>query len=228
HTIIKKSKVIAGDIFQNIAFIHGNTFIAKDDFIKDYFKYKESEDVECLLRFACILLNNEPIHSYVHSIKNKDIQVPYIIELLEHKLPKSISAVLLPIIEFESSIEKFKIGSKFYKLNTELQKQCIDLYYSNDDWLQAIISHLIAKENKKDIDWDRINWKDLKSNNIADDVIDMRKMDETPIMAEIINYIKIKKDTTMFTMLDKITTLKKIDLFSNISSKDLYHVSQIT
>ena len=32
----------------------------------------------------------------------------------------------------------------------------------------------------------------------------------------------------MFTMLEKITTLKKVDLFSTISSKNLYHVSQIT
>jgi len=228
HTIIEKSKEIAGVIFQNIAFIYGKTFIAKDDFIKDYFKYKESEDVECLLRFACILLNNEPIHSYVHSIKNKDTQVPFIIEVIEHKLPKSISAVLVPIIEFESSVEKFDIGSKFYKLNTELQKQCIDLYDSNDDWLQAIISYLIAKEGKENIDLDSINWKNLEPNNIADDVIDMRKMDETPIMGKIKNYIKIKEDTAMFTMLEKITTLKKVDLFSNISSKNLYHVSQIT
>ena len=228
HTIIEKSKEIAGVIFQNIAFIYGKTFIAKDDFIKDYFKYKESEDVEYLLRFACILLNNEPINSYVHSIKNKDTQVPFIIEVIEHKLPKSISAVLVPIIEFESSVEKFDIGSKFYKLNTELQKQCIDLYDSNDDWLQAIISYLIAKEGKENIDLDSINWKNLEPNNIADDVIDMRKMNETLIMGKIKNYIKIKEDTNMFTMLEKITTLKKVDLFSNISSKNLYHVSQIT
>ena len=228
HIIIEKSQKIAKVIFQNIGFIYGNTFIAEDEFIKDYFKYKESEDVECLLRFACIILNNEPIDSYVHSIKNKDTQVPYIIELLEHKLPKSISTVLIPIIEFESSIEKFKHGSKFYKLNIELQKQCLHLYYSNDDWLQAIISYLIAKERKNNLDLDCINWEDLKSNNIIDDVIDMRKIEKNPITMKIINYINFKKDTTMFTMLDKITTLKKIDLFSNISSKDLYYVSQIT
>ena len=226
--VIEKSQVISGEIFQNIAFIYGNTFIAKDDFIKDYFNYKESEDIECLVRFSCILLNNDNIDSYVHSIQNKGTQVPFIIELIEHKLPKSISVVLVPIIEFESSIEKFDIGSKFYKLNTELQKQCVDLYYSDDDWLQAIISYLIVKEGKKDINLDNINWKDLIPNKIADDVIDMRKMNKTSIMEEIKDYIKNTEDTTMFTILDKITTLKKVELFSNISRKDLYHVSQIT
>ena len=227
-TIIKKSQELAGVIFQNITFIYKDTFIAKDDFIKDYFKYKESEEVECLLRFSCILLKDEPIDSYVHSIKNKDTQVPFIIEVIEHKLPESISSVLVPIIEIESSIEKFDIGNKFYKLNTELQKQCIALYDSKDDWLQAITSYLLAKEGQEDINLDRINWENLQPNNIADDVIDMRKMEQTFIVGKIKNYIKIKEDTTMFTMLEKIATLKKIDLFSDISSKILYHVSQIT
>ena len=54
HIIIEKSQKIAKEIFQNIGFVYGNTFIAEDDFIKDYFKYKESEDVECLLKFFLI------------------------------------------------------------------------------------------------------------------------------------------------------------------------------
>ena len=224
-TIVKECFRI---IFQNIAIIYEDTFIAKDDFINYYFKYKESDEVECLLRFSCILLNDEPIDSYVHSIKNKDTQVPFIIEVIEHKLPEAISVVLVPIIEIESSTEKFEIGNKFYKLNTELQKQCIDLYGSNDDWLQAITSYLIAKEGNEDYNSDDIIWENLAPNNIADDVIDMRRIKQTPILGEIKNYIKLQEDTTMFTVLERITTLKKIDLFSNIPSKILYHVSQIT
>ena len=226
--IINKSREIAGIIFQNIAFIYEDTFLAKDDFIKDYFKYKEFEEVECLFRFACILLPNEPINSYIHSIKNKDSQVPFIIEIIEHKLPKSISSVLVPIIEIELSVEKFDIGNKFYKLNTELHNQCIDLYDSNDDWLQAITSYLIAKEGEENIISDSINWENLEPNIIADDVIDMRRFNQNPIFGKIKNYIKLQEDETMYTMLEKITTLKKIDLFSNIPSKILYHVSQIT
>ena len=227
-SIIKKSQKIAGVIFQNIAFVYEDTFIGKDDFIKDYFKYKEFEEVECLLRFACILLRNEPIDSYIHSIKNKDTQVPFIIEVIEHKLPQQISKVLIPIIEIESSIEKFGIGSQFYKLNTELQTQCIDLYDSNDDWLQAITSYLIAKEGGENINSNSINWENLEPNIIADDVIDMTRFDETPLLGKIKNYIKVQEDKTMFNMLEKITILKKVDLFSNIPSKILYHVSQIT
>jgi hypothetical protein len=226
--IIKRSREIAGIIFQNIAFTYKDTFIAKDAFINDYFKYKESEEVESLLRLACILLSDEPIDSYVHSIKNKDNQVPFIIEVIEHKLPKLISSVLVPIIEIESSTEKFDMGSKFYKLNTELEKQCIELYSSNDDWLQAITSYLIVNEGNEDHNPDDIIWEKLTTNNIAADIIDTRRIKQTPILGEIKNYIKLQEDQSMFTVLEKITTLKKIDLFSNISSKVLYHVSQIT
>ncbi|MBC8311706.1 MAG: cyclic nucleotide-binding domain-containing protein [Candidatus Marinimicrobia bacterium] len=226
--VIKKSREIAGVIFQNIAFIYEDTFIAKDDFILDYFKFKEFEEVECLFRFACILLKNEPIDSYVHSIKNKDTQVPFIVEIVEHKLPESISSVLVPIIEIESNVEKFDIGNKFYKLNTELHNQCKDLYDSNDDWLQAIISYLIVKEGHRSINSDNINWENLSPNLVADDVIDMRRIEGTEISGKIKDYIKLREDETMFTMLEKITTLKKIDLFSNIPNKILYHVSQIT
>ena len=226
--IINRSREIAGIIFQNIAFTYKDNFIAKDDFINDYFKYKESKEVESLLRLACILLNDAPIDSYVHSIQSKDIQVPFIIEMIEHKLPKLISSVLIPIIEIESSTEKFDIGSKFYKLNAELEKQCIDLYSSNDDWLQAITSYLIAKEGNEDHNPEDIIWEKLTTNNIAGDIIDTRRIKQTPILGEIKNYIKLQEDTGMFTVLEKITTLKKIDLFSNISSKVLYHVSQIT
>tara|TARA_B110000438_G_scaffold296731_1_gene341883 strand:+ start:3 stop:2360 length:2358 start_codon:yes stop_codon:yes gene_type:complete len=228
EVIIRKSREIAGIIFQNIAFVYEDNFIAKDDFIRDYFKFKEFEEVECLFRFSCILLQNEPIDSYVHSIKNKDSQVPFIVEIIEHKLPESIASILVPIIEIESSIEKFDIGNKIYKLNTELHTQCKDLYDSNDDWLQAITSYLIVKEGEENINSDNIDWESLKPNTIADNVIDMRRFEQSPIMGKIKNYIKIQEDETMYTMLEKITTLKKIDLFSNIPSKTLYHVSQIT
>ena len=226
--IIEKSQEIAGMIFQNIEFIYEDTFIARDDFIKDYFKYKEFEELECLLRFACILLKNEPIDSYVHSIKNKDTQVPFIIEVIEHKLPAAISTVLVPIIEIESDIEKYNVGCQFYQLNRKLDAQCIDLYDSNDDWLQAITSYLIVKEGVENINSDSIKWENLKPNIIADNVIDMRRFQQTPIHEKIKNYIKLQENETMFTILEKITTLKKIELFSNIPSKILYHVSQIT
>ena len=39
-----------------------------------------------------------------NSIKNKDTQVPFIIEVIEHKFPAAISKVLVPIIEIESDI----------------------------------------------------------------------------------------------------------------------------
>ena len=112
-------------------------------------------------------MRNEPIDSYIHSIKNKDTQVPFIIEVIEHKLPEQISKVLIPIIEIESSIEKFGIGSQFYQLNTELQTQCIDLYDSNDDWLQAITSYLIAKECGENINSNSISEINTTSNTTS-------------------------------------------------------------
>ena len=127
-TIIKKSQELAGVIFQNISFIYKDTFIAKDNFIKDYFKYKESEEIECLLRFSCILLKDEPIDSYVHSIKNKDTQVPFIIEVIEHKLPESISSVLVPIIEIESSTNQTKFIFLFYTSNREDESFCAHIF----------------------------------------------------------------------------------------------------
>ena len=134
--------------------------------------------------------------------------MPFIIEIIEHKLPESISSVLVPIIEIESSVEKFDIGNKLYKLNTELHNQCIDLYDSNDDWLQAITSYLIAKEGEENIISDSINWENLEPNIIADDVIDLRRFNQNPIFGKIKNYIKLQEDETMYTILDKITTLK--------------------
>ncbi len=226
--IITKSNEISASIFQNFAFLVQDSFIGKDEFIMDYFHHKGFTELECLLRVSCLLLDDAPIDSYIHSIKSHDSQVPFIIELLESELPSEISKWLIPIIEIESELEKYELGAKQLSLITELNQQCKTLYNSNDDWVQAIVSHLIALHEGKEIQHDTIEWEKLEPNLIADDIIEFKRIKDKPIAGVLKNYLKFEEDETMFTILERITTLKKIDLFQSIPSKVLYHVSQIT
>ncbi len=226
--IVSKSNEISASIFQNYAFLVQDSFVGKDEFIIDHFHHKGFTELECLLRVSGLLLDNAPIDSYIHSIKTHDSQVPFIIELLESELPTEVSKWVVPIIEIDSELEKYELGAKQLPLITELNQQCRTLYNSDDDWVQAIISHLIALHEGKEIQYDSIEWEKLKPNLIADDVIEFKRIKDKPIAGVLKNYLKFEEDETMYTILERITTLKKIDLFQSIPSKVLYHVSQIT
>ena len=226
--IISKSNEISESIFQNYAFLVQDSFIGKDEFIADHFYHKGFNELECLLRLSGLLLDNAPIDSYIYSIKKQDSQVPFIIELLESELPREVSKWVIPIIEIDSELEKYELGVKKLPLITELNQQCRTLYNSDDDWVQAIISHLIALHEDKEIQYDSIKWEKLKPNLIADDIIEFKLIKDKPIAGVLKNYLKFEEDETMYTILERITTLKKIDLFQSIPSKVLYHVSQIT
>ena len=71
------------------------------------------------------------------------------------------------------------------------------------------------------------DWKRLKSNKIVDKIIELGKIKNNVIFENLKSYIHNEESRNLYSILEKIITLKKINLFKKIPNEVLYHISQI-
>jgi hypothetical protein len=108
------------------------------------------------------------------------------------------------------------------------EEVCYDLFHSEDDWLQAITTHVLSNNESDGIKLNEFDWHRLEPNAIADNIVELRRVKNNSLIQNLESYIHNRENKDMYSILEKILTLKKIDLFGEIPNKVLYHVSQIT
>ena len=219
---------IAQRVYQLVLFLNclpedDNCFLIRDHISSDIKKL-----IRIMLKLGVLHDPKTPIETYIQYVANQDPELmPYVLELVDTTFSQANRKLTMPLIDID--IDEVIAGKEFFdELLVEFDDLILFWIHGAHKWKTAIGLNYIIKSNRQDllekIDWDKIQ------NTIFIDQLFSRIEDKSGKIKEMIpsKMFNIKKETDMYSILEKTILLKSVDLFKNIPGDVLTRIAQIS
>jgi len=219
---------IAQRVYQLVLFLDRlpddeNCFLIKDHIESDIKKF-----IQIMLKLGVLHDPKTPIETYIQYVANQDSELmPYVLELVDTTFSPGNRKLTMPLIDVD--VDEVKVGEDLFdELLVEFDDLILFWIHGVHKWKTAIALNYIIKSNRQDL-LRKINWDKIQ-NTIFIDQLFSRIEDQSGKIKEIIplKMFNLKKETDMYSILEKTILLKSVDLFKNIPGDVLTRIAQIS
>ena len=219
---------IAQRVYQLVLFLDRlpddeNCFLIKDHIESDIKKF-----IQIMLKLGVLHDPKTPIETYIQYVANQDSELmPYVLELVDTTFSPGNRKLTMPLIDVD--VDEVKVGEDLFdELLVEFDDLILFWIHGVHKWKTAIALNYIIKSNRQDL-LKKINWDKIQ-NTIFIDQLFSRIEDRSGKIKEIIplKMFNLKKETDMYSILEKTILLKSVDLFKNIPGDVLTRIAQIS
>ncbi|GIS57576.1 MAG: hypothetical protein CM1200mP1_15140 [Candidatus Neomarinimicrobiota bacterium] len=219
---------IAQRVYQLVLFLNclpddDNCFLIRDHISSDIKKL-----IRIMLKLGVLHDPKTPIETYIQYVANQDPELmPYVLELVDTTFSQANRKLTMPLIDID--IDEVIAGKDFFdELLVEFDDLILFWIHGAHKWKTAIGLNYIIKSNRQDL-LKKINWDKIQ-NTIFIDQLFSRIEDKSGKIKEMIpsKMFNIKKETDMYSILEKTILLKSVDLFKNIPGDVLTRIAQIS
>ena len=202
------------------------------ELIKEHLQTCFQGEVKRILYILDIQHPDKMTAIYIQKLHSDDTNAKSnVLEILENRFPKSIRKDAITLLDESSIAEKLQLGPDLHiSRDRSIEDVIMNLINSKRNWEQALgvqamfnnkLTQLINLTNGDEIIENpfalELFHKELKSENSGFKSIIRSLEKET----------KLKEGLSMYTTLDKTVILKGVDLFSDLSSEEVFQIAQI-
>lgn len=180
----------------------------------------------CLIKLGTIRNSSIPLEKYIRYVKTKNkVFLPVILELIDTTFSKNAKSILLTLMDPDMKLDIE--NKKNYDIDKVGEESILKSWVENNiHWKKVItLDYLLKNESTrilKKINWDKVNSKFLCQGYLQNNQKSYIKN----------NFLRsansLKKDTSMYSIIEKTLILKSIDLFKEIPGDLLAKIGQIT
>jgi hypothetical protein len=222
---------ICRNIYQLYHFSHLLPDDEHSDLVKDHIESDIHKYIPIILKLGVLKNPTIPIETYIRYVTSQDKELlPFVMEFVDTTFTQDNRKLIMPIIDYGFPVEeKCQIGLEVFKdLTTNLDDILLSWIHGNHRWKEATSLSYIIKSKLEEI-LKKIDWDNVPETIFISQLFN-RIEDESGNIKQIIpleNY-SIKKESDMYSILEKTILLKSVEIFKNIPGDVLTRISQIS
>jgi len=221
---------ICKNIYQLFHFLYLLPEDEHSTLVKDHIESDIQKYIPIILRLGVLRNPKIPIETYIRYVASQDKELlPFVMEFVDTTFTQDNRKLIMPIIDYGFPIEvKCQMGLEvFDDLKTNLDDILLSWIHGDHKWKEAIALSYIIKLKREDL-LENIEWDNVPESIFISQMFN-RIEDKSGKIKQIIpieNY-SIKKESDVYSILEKTILLKSVDIFKNIPGDILTRIAQI-